>query len=303
MASNRLAPEPPPTAAIAVGPKPKEQGLLTIRKEVREVRLLFTVTDEHNRPVRDLKREQVTVLDRAKPVQITSFTRDTGLPLHLGILLDNSASVEKQFVAEQQAAGQFLRRVLRPDSDRAFVVSFNMHSSLRQDETGNMQELTSAIESTRPDSGMTAIYDAIVDACSKRLSADDRLTRRAIVLLSDGEDNFSIHSIVDAAEAAQRAEIALYTISIHPGRSKTAGDMVMERLAGATGGLAFVVSKPEQFAEAFTAIEEQLRSQYAVTYKPAGPPSDSGFSRVRVNVNDPRQFTVHARAGYWEPRR
>ncbi|MFB3916877.1 MAG: VWA domain-containing protein [Terriglobales bacterium] len=301
LTAKRLDAPPPLSTAQALGTQPAPV-LMTLHKDVHEVRLLFTVTDRQNRPVRDLKPEQVVVLDRAEPVQITSFQRDSDLPLRLGLLIDSSASVDRLFPAEQRAAREFLGRVLRPDQDRALVMTFTAHARMQQEETGDLQKLTLAIDATMPEVGMTALYDAIYEVCTKRLLPNEAQMRRAIVLLSDGEDNFSLRSVIEAAEAAQRAEIALYAISIHKGQ-RTDGDIILEQLAGATGGLAFVISKPEQYNQAFTAIEEQLRSQYAVTYKVPGVQRNGAFYRVRVHITDAGEFKVHARAGYWAPRR
>ena len=245
-----------------------DEPVLTIKKRVDEVNVLFIATDRHGKFVRNLNQNDFTIFDDHKPVQsILNFRRETDLPIQLGLLMDVSGSVQSRFGFEKEAATGFLQHVIRPGYDRAFVVGFNKESHLTQDFTDQVPLLAAGIESLN-NGGGTALYDAIYKACKEKLLRENtnRPIRKAIVILSDGEDNQSEHTRAQAIEMAQRAEVLIYAISTDDSGLILRGDKVLEDLASATGGRAFFPYKMKDITHSFAAIEDELRSQYAVSY-------------------------------------
>src|SRR5581483_1477209 len=187
----------------------EEAPLTTITKRVNGVSVLFTATDKHGKFVKHLGESDFQVLDDHKPPQsIVDFRSETDLPLRLGLLVDSSGSVTSRFGFEQQAATQFLTQILRPRFDQAFLIGFNTKSQLIQDYTDNVGLLSKGIERLQAGGG-TALYDAIFHACHNKLLglSHDRPVRKALIVLSDGEDNQSYVSLQQAIDMAQRAEV------------------------------------------------------------------------------------------------
>src|SRR5713226_9031162 len=202
--------------AVASDAADDPQGsVLTIRKRVDEVNVLFIATDKHGKFVRDLNQADFSILDDHKPPQaIVNFRRETDLPLHLGLLIDVSGSVHSRFDFEQNAAISFLQHTIRARFDKAFVVGFNTQSQMSQDFTDNVELLSTGVHKLQ-DGGGTALYDAIYRAAKEKFLKDrpDRPVRKAIVVVSDGEDNQSEVTRAQAIEMAQRAEVIIYAIS------------------------------------------------------------------------------------------
>jgi Ca-activated chloride channel homolog len=268
-----------------------------------EVNVTFIVTDKHGHRVTDLKQTDFRVLDDNKPVEeIRSFHNDTNLPLRVGLLIDASNSVRDRFKFEQEAAVEFLNQIVRPKYDRAFIVGFDATPEVTQDFTDNTELLANGVHELRPGGG-TALYDALYFACrDKLLKVPQNLaTRRAIILLSDGEDNLSHVSREEAIEMAERAEAIVYTISTNLSGTKSPGDKVLERIADATGGRAFFPFQIRDVSNAFAEIQNELRSQYAIDYKPANFRTDGHFRKIDIVANDPKNFHVRARRGYYAP--
>jgi Ca-activated chloride channel homolog len=277
--------------------------VLTIKKRVDEVNVLFIATDRHGKFVRNLNQGDFSILDDHKPPQsISNFRRDTDLPIELGLLIDTSGSVRSRFDFEEEAAISFLQHTLRPKFDRAFVMGFNGHSQIAQDFTDNVQLLETGIRSLR-DGGGTALYDAIYRASRDKLLKDksDRPVRHAIVILSDGEDNQSDVSRAQAIEMAQRAEVIIYAISTDDSGLILRGDKVLQQLADATGGRAFFPFKTKDIKSSFSAIEDELRSQYVVSYKPANFDADGRYRSIEI-IALKKDLQVRARKGYYAPR-
>src|SRR5215468_2686061 len=215
-----------------------QDSVLTIRKRVDEVNVLFIATDKHGKFVRNLTQNDFSFLDDHKPVQtIVNFRRETDLPLKMGLLIDVSGSVHTRFDFEQDAATSFLQHVLRPGFDKAFVMGFNARQEMRQDFTDNLQLLSHGVHSLH-NGGGTALYDAIYHACQDKLAKEqsDRPQRRALIVLSDGDDNQSEYTLGQAVEMAQRAEVIVYAISTDDSGLVLRGDKNLEKLASATGG-------------------------------------------------------------------
>jgi Ca-activated chloride channel homolog len=278
------------------------QASFTIRKRVDEVNVLFIATDRHGKFVRDLNQNDFAILDDHKPPQsILNFRRETDLPLHLGLLIDVSGSVNSRFDFEQDAATSFLMHSVRAGFDKAFVVGFNTQSLMTQDFTDNVQLLSAGVHKLH-DSGGTALYDAIYRACKDKFLKDrpDHPARKAIVVVSDGEDNQSEYSRAQAIEMAQRAEVIIYAISTDDSGLILRGDKVLEQLAEATGGRAFFPFKVKDITRSFAAIEDELRSQYIVSYKPADFDADGRYRSIEISALK-KDLQVRARKGYFAP--
>ncbi len=274
-----------------------------IRSTVNEVNVVFAVTDKHNHYVKDLKASDFRVLDnRMPPANIRSFASETNLPLRVGLLVDSSNSIRDRFRFEQQAAIEFLNQIIRPSRDEAFVLGFDTTPEITQDFTGNAEKLANGVRMLRPGGG-TAMYDAIYGACRDKLEKKNAEggVRRAIILLSDGEDNQSRVTRDDAIEEAERADVVVYTISTNVSGTKTRGDKILEAIADATGGRAFFPFKIEEVADAFSQIQEELRSQYAISYKPADFVADGKYRTIDIEALN-KKYKVRGRKGYFAPR-
>ncbi len=289
------------TAAFSSDNDPND-SVLTIRKRVDEVNVLFIATDRHGKFVRNLNQKDFAFADDHKPVEsIIAFRPETNLPIELGLLMDVSGSVQGRFGFEKDAAIGFLQHMIRPGYDKAFVVGFNKESHLAQDFTDNVPALAAGIQRLS-DGGGTALYDAIYKACKEKLLREhaDHPIRKAIVIVSDGEDNQSEVTRAQAIEMAQRAEVLIYAISTDDSGLILRGDKVLEDLASATGGRAFFPYKMKDITKSFAAIEDELRSQYDVSYKPADFDADGRFRSIQITALK-KDLQVRARRGYFAP--
>jgi VWFA-related protein len=290
-----------PTAA-ATGDD-ADEPILTIKKRVDEVNVLFIATDRRGKFVRNLNQSDFSIFDDHKPVQsILNFRRETDLPIELGLLMDVSGSVQGRFAFEKDAATGFLQHIIRPGYDRAFVVGFNRDSHMTQDFTDQVPLLAAGVQRLT-NGGGTALYDAIYKACKEKLlrESSDHPIRKAIVVLSDGEDNQSETTRAQAIEMAQRAEVLIYAISTDDSGLILRGDKVLEDLASATGGRAFFPYKMKDITRSFAAIEDELRSQYAVSYKPSDFDTDGRYHSIEI-TSLKKDLQVRARRGYYAPR-
>ncbi len=286
------------------GPADASDDTLTvIRKRVDEVNVVFTVTDKRGHYVKDLTQNDFRVYDDSKPAEsIRAFSRETNLPLRVGLLIDASNSVRDRFKFEQEAAIEFLNQIIRAKSDEGFVIGFDTTPEVTQDFTDSTEALSHGVRMLRPGGG-TAMYDAIYFACRDKLMKDKSAgaTRRAIILLSDGDDNQSRVSREEAVEMAQRAEVIIYAISTNTSGLKMRGDKVLEHFADETGGRAFFPFKIQDVADAFSQIQDELRSQYDVSYKPANFEPNGRYRKIEI-LADNKKYKVRARKGYYAPR-
>ena len=279
-----------------------QNALITFHARVNEVNVLFIATDKHGKFVRDLTQNDFAILDDHKPPQaIVNFHRETDLPLHLGLLIDVSGSVDSRFDFEQNAATSFLQHTLRAGFDKAFVVGFNAHSQLAQDYTDDYSRLYWGVHRLHSGGG-TALYDAIYRACKDKFLKDrpEHPVRKAIIVVSDGEDNQSEVSRAQAIEMAQRAEVIIYAISTDDSGLVMRGDKVLQQMAEATGGRAFFPFKMKDITHSYDAIEDELRSQYVVSYKPADFNADGRYRTIEISTQK-KDLQVRARKGYFAP--
>jgi Ca-activated chloride channel homolog len=299
------APTTPPPAAGQTPASPDNSdtdGGFKVQKIVNEVRVVFTVTDRHGRYIKDLKENDFRVIDDQRPTELRSFHSETDLPLQVGLLVDASNSVRDRFKFEQEAAIEFLNSIIRPGYDKAFVVGFDATPEVTQDFTDNTEHLSTGVRMLRAGGG-TAMYDALYFACRDKLMKQEQTgpVRRAIILLSDGDDNLSHVTREEAIDMAARAEVIVYTISTNISGMKGKGDKTLERIADATGGRAFFPFQMREVSDSFLSIQEELRSQYAVAYKPENFTADGRYRTIEILAQD-RNLKVRTRRGYYAPK-
>src|SRR5712692_2687856 len=307
-----VTPSPAPTPSTPAGQAPaqlenpakpeSDESVATIVHVVNEVRVVFTVTDRHGHYIKDLKRDNFRVIDDQKPAELRSFRSETDLPLQVGLLVDASNSVRDRFKFEQEAAIEFLNAIIRPRYDKAFVVGFDATPEVTQDFTDNTEGLSAGVRMLRAGGG-TAMYDALYFACRDKLLKQEQIgpVRRAIILLSDGEDNLSHVTREEAIEMAERAEVIVYTISTNISGMKGKGDKVLERIAEATGGRAFFPFQMRDVSDSFLSIQEELRCQYAMAYKPADFVADGRYRTIEILAQE-KGLKVRTRKGYYAPK-
>jgi VWFA-related protein len=264
------------------------------------VRLQFTVADEQGRVIQDLSPDEVRIFDNQSPVvRFNDFERAQDLPLHIGLILDTSDSVKRVLPDEKAAAVNFLQQIMRPQTDIAFIMGFGGDIKLWQDSTANRQELINAIGRLKQPGWGTRLFDALYSACDGQLAnnGDGKLVHRAVVVLSDGDDTQSFRSLSNAIAAAQRSEIQIYALTIHPQGAVDRGDRILQRLADATGGRLYVAPSSRDLGAAFAQIEQDLRTQYYVSFPPQQ--STPGYHALRIEVRPAQKLEIHARKGYY----
>src|SRR6202162_5082163 len=314
-ASQQESPPPPQAAPPSV----QNQGKIT--QTVSLVDVLFTVLNRRNRLVPDLEKEDFKISDDKSPQSIRYFSKQTDLPLRIGLLMDTSNSIRDRLKFEQDAATSFLLSVLRRTKDQAFVMTFDDEPSVLQAFTDDAGRLRDEIVNTRAGGG-TAVYDAIYVACAKELSHPPRppgdqpdVVRRVMILISDGDDNLSNHTRADAIEMAQRASVVIYAISTStqwialsqtdPSKAAnrknhlTPGDQILQDLAEETGGRAFFPYHVDDLDQSFQDIGDELRNQYSIAYSPTNYIMDGRYHKIRIETPNHKGYQVNARRGYF----
>jgi Ca-activated chloride channel family protein len=270
---------------------------------VNRVDVLFTVSDKKGRFVTDLGINDFEVFENKKPQSILEFAAESDLPLRLAVLIDTSNSIRDRFRFQQEAATRFIDGVIRPHQDKLALVSFDTAAELVADLTDDTEKLDKAVHDLRPGGG-TALYDAIFFACRDKLMQDQprQKFRRAMVILSDGEDNNSRYTRDQALEMAQKADVVVYTISTNITRMPTDGDKIMKYFATETGGLSFFPFKAEELSQSFENIANELRHQYMILYRPEPLKMDGLYHSVDIHVHQRKDLVVRARKGYYSPK-
>src|SRR6201993_3327051 len=317
---NPPAPAPATPPPAAPGQEEMQKGP-TIKIPVNLVDVLFTVLNRRNKLISALEQKDFKVLDDNVPQDIRYFSKQTDLPLRIGMLLDTSNSIRDRLKFEQDAANNFLFSVLRRNKDEAFVMTFDDEPQVIQGFTGDTGQLRDEILRTRAGGG-TAVYDAIYEACADQLSHPPRppgdqpdVVRRVMILISDGEDNLSTHTRAEAIEMAQRTSVVIYTISTSiqwvalddPGKEKsgnrkyhlTEGDKVLQDLAEETGGRPFYPYHVDDLDQSFQDIGEELRNQYSIAYNPTNHALDGRYHKVKIEVVEHKGYQARARRGYY----
>ncbi len=272
----------------------------TIRRTVPEVRLQFSVADERGRLVIGLSAGDLRIFDNQSEVpRIRQFSRLGDLPLQLGLLLDVSDSVQKTVVHEKLAAQIFVQQVLRPQTDRAFLMAFGRDVKLWQPTTGDPAALGQSLERIEQLGYATNLYDGLFAACAGQFPqfGEQDAVQRVIVLFSDGEDTGSLHGMPDVISLAQRNEVQIFALSVHSKRRPMPGDEVLQRISDETGGRFYVAGSDKEFAAIFAEMEQQMRTQYSVSFQPQQ--NTPGFHALRVQLTGPERLHVRARSGYF----
>jgi len=271
--------------------------------DVTRVNMLFTVTDKKGKFITDLGKEDFQVIESKRFQKIQEFTAESDLPLRIAILVDTSNSIRDRFRFEQQAAVDFINSVIRPRQDKCMIVSFDSAVELVADLIDDPEKLATAVRSLRPGGG-TALYDALYFACRDKLQQDQprHKFRRAVIIVSDGDDNQSRESRDQALEMAQKADAVIYCISTNISRIEADGDKVLRYLAAETGGQAFFPFKAEDLAQSFENIANELRHQYNIFYRPEPLKTDGLYHTVDLRVKGRKDLIVRARKGYYAPR-
>jgi Ca-activated chloride channel homolog len=320
---NPPAATPPaqPAPQTPAAPDTPQKKSTTIRTQVNLVDVLFTVLDRRNKLVPTLGKEDFKIFDDNLPEEIRYFSKQSDLPLRIGMLMDTSNSIRDRLRFEQDAANNFLFSVLRSGKDEAFVMTFDDEPEIIQAFTNDTGLLRDHILRTRAGGG-TAVYDAIIEACVRELSHPPRppgdqpdVVRRVMILISDGEDNLSMHTRSEAIEMAQRTSVVIYAISTStqwialddPSNERTGnrkyhltdGDKILQDLAEETGGRAFFPYHVDDLDQSFQDIGEELRNQYSLAYNPSNHSLDGRYHNIKIDVPDHKGFQVRARRGYY----
>src|ERR1700751_1188767 len=317
---NPPAPAPATPPPALPGQEEMQKGP-TIKIPVNLVDVLFTVLNRRNKLISTLEQKDFKVLDDNVPQDIRYFSKQTDLPLRIGMLLDTSNSIRDRLKFEQDAANNFLFSVLRRNKDEAFLMTFDDEPEILQAFTGDSGLLRHQILRTRPGGG-TAVYDAIYEACVRELSHPPRppgdqpdVVRRVMILISDGEDNLSTHTRAEAIEMAQRTSVVIYTISTStqwvtlddPSKERTGnrkyhltdGDKILQALAEETGGRSFYPYHVDDLDQSFQDIGDELRNQYSIAYNPSTHSLDGRYHKIRIEVPEQKGYQVRARKGYF----
>jgi len=316
-AQQGAAQQPPPQQQPAAPANPQQPSFI---REVNLVDVLATVLDRRNKLVPDLEKGDFKITDDNAQQEIRFFSKQSDLPLRIGMLLDTSNSIRDRIKFEQEAAVDFLYSVLRRGKDQAFAMTFDDEPQVVQAFTGDGGLLRDEINKTRAGGG-TAVYDAIYEACAKQLSNPPRppgdqpdIVRRVMVLISDGEDNLSNHTRAEAIEMAQRTNVVIYAISTStqwiqlsqtdPNKAAdrkmhlTEGDEILKNLAEETGGRAFFPYHVDDLNQSFQDIGDELRNQYTITYSPTNFVANGKYHRIKIEIPN-RGYQVRARRGYF----
>ncbi len=297
-ASSVMSPQEPAAKQENVAVDPNR-----ILLDVTRVNVLFTVTDRKGRFITDLTKDDFQVFEKKKEQNIVQFTAESDLPLRLALLIDTSNSIRDRFKFEQEAAVEFINSTVRPREDKAMLVSFDSATELVADLTDNPEVLAKAVRGLRPGGG-TSLYDAIFYACKDKLQLDqprDKF-RRAMVIVSDGDDNQSRVTRDQALEMAQKADVVIYAISTNNKHEPSEGDKVLRYFTDETGGQAFFPFEARDLSQSFENIANELRHQYNLFYAPEPLIKDGQYHHVVIKVKNRKDQIVRARKGYYAGR-
>lgn len=327
-AQSEALPSPSPSPTVRARDELPIDSDEVIKVETNLTNIFFTAADKYKRFIGDLKAEDIRVLEDGQPQQIFTFQQNIDLPLSIAILIDTSASEERTLPDEKAAARSFLENVLRPSRDEAAVVSFTGETTLEQGFTGNVDRLRRAIDrvefvppsgyigggvvvnGTPPISGTnqslagsTAIWDAVWATSEELIGASAENTRRAIILLTDGDDTSSRMKMHEAIERAQKADALIYSIGIGDRYTFNVDEGSLRKIAEQTGGRAYFPRNERDLRDAFDQIQRDLREQYLVAYSPSNKARDGSYRRIEIQITNPnlrqQNLKLNYRSGYF----
>jgi len=327
--SGRVAdalPSPSPTPRVREEvPQDSDE---VVKVETNLTNIFFTAADKNKRFISTLKAEDIRILEDGQPQDIFTFQQNIELPLSIAILIDTSISEERTLPDEKVAARAFLEDVLRAQKDEAAILSFTGDTTLEQGFTGSIERLRRAIDrvefvppsgyvgggvvvnGTPPISGTnqslagsTAIWDAVWATCEELMSTSAEHTRRAIILLTDGEDTSSHMKMHEAIERSQKADALLYAIGIGDRYYGEVDESSLRKIAEQTGGRAYFPRHERDLRDAFVQIQRDLREQYLVAYSPSNKARDGSYRRIEIQVVNPalkqQNLKLNYRSGYF----
>jgi len=320
-------PSPTPTPVTHPREELPQDSDEVVKVETNLTSIFFTAADKNKRFISNLKADDIRVLEDGQPQEVFTFQQNLDLPLSIAILIDTSASEERTLPDEKAAARAFLEDVLRPSKDEAAVVSFTGETTLEQGFTGNIERLRRAIErvefvppsgyvgggvvvnGTPPISGTnqnlagsTAIWDAIWATSEELLNESAEHTRRAIILLTDGDDTSSRLKLHDAVARAQKSDALIYSIGIGDRYSFNVDEGSLRKVSEQTGGRAYFPRNERELREAFVQVQRDLREQYLVAYSPSNKARDGSYRRIEIQVVNPdlrKDLKLNYRSGYF----
>jgi Ca-activated chloride channel homolog len=324
---------PDAVAVASPSPTPRREEVPqdsdeVIKVETNLTNIFFTAADKNKRFINNLKMEDIQVLEDGKPQEIFTFQQNIELPLSIAILIDTSISEQFTLPQEKAAAQAFLESVMRPAKDEAAIVSFTGDTTLEQGFTGSIDRLRRAIDrvefvppsgyigggvvvnGTPPISGTnqslagsTAVWDAIWATSEELIGTSAEHTRRAIILLTDGDDTSSRMKIDEAIERAQKADALIYAIGIGDRYQFNVNEGALRKIAEKTGGRAYFPQHERDLNEAFAQIQRDLREQYLVAYSPTNKARDGSYRRIEIQIVNPalkqQNLKLNYRAGYF----
>jgi VWFA-related protein len=304
-------------APQAQSQKGNDEGLASIKVDVDVVSVLASVRDKKGGLIPNLEKNEFTILEDGKPQSIKYFTRETDLPLTIGLLIDVSASQRNLIGIEQSAASQFFGQVLHK-KDVAFLISFGEESELLQDYTASTRLLQEGLKGLRVSSGVggfgpgpvptvgqprgTVLYDAVYLAASEKLRTE--VGRKVIVVITDGVDEGSKLSIKQAVEASQKADAVIYSIDYQdagfygPFGGGGGGESALHQLSDETGGHVYKVDRRHSLDEVFKELQDEMRSQYSIGYTPTNDVKDGSYRKLDIKTSN-KDYKVQARKGYY----
>jgi VWFA-related protein len=291
-----------------------------IKVDVDVVNILASVRDRHNSLISNLSKENFTLFEDGKQQTIKYFTKETDLPLTIGLLVDVSGSQRNLIQIERDAASQFFSSVLRK-KDEAFLISFGEEAELLQDYTQSARLLNEGLNRLRVSSGVsgihpgpvptasqprgTVLYDAVYLAAKEKLATE--VGRKVIVMITDGVDQGSRLTLNQAVEAAQKSDAVIYSIYYYDAGAYGGHGMItfggggegyLKKMSEETGGHVFKVDRKHTLPEVFKELQDEMRSQYAIGYTPTNDKKDGGFRKVDLRLAD-KNLKVQARKGYY----
>ena len=306
----------PATPAPPAEQKPTEEAA-PIKVEVNVVNVFFTVRNKQNALVGNLTKDDFTVFEDGKKQDMRYFARETDLPFTMGLLIDVSPSQGNLIEIEKEAASQFFGAVLRP-KDLAFLISFGGDTELLQDYTSSAKLLRASMNGLKVNADVgglepgpvptiynpkgTVLYDAVYLASHDELHG--QVGRKALILITDGEDEGSHYKIRDAVEQAQKADAIIYSIEYVDRRfyyshgAFYGGDSALSQMSSETGGRVFRVDNKHPLTDVFREIQDEMRSQYALAYTPTNRARDGSYRKIEIRPSS-KEYKVQARKGYY----
>jgi Ca-activated chloride channel family protein len=279
---------------------PKSDRPESIRVNVELVNVAFSARDKKGKLVNDLSKEDFKIFENSVEQNATNFSRETDLPLAVALLIDASASIREKLAFEQEATIDFFHSTLRRKVDRGLLVSFDVAIDILQDFSDNPDLFTKAVRKIKPGGG-TKMFDAIYLACQEKLK-NDPAPRKALILISDGDDNNSNQDINTVIDIARRADTSIYAISTNSsgffGMESPKLDKVLKTLADETGGQALFPMKAADLGKSFLDISQELRSQYSLGYRSTNPAKDGSFRSIRIECAR-KDIRIKTRKGYY----